>query len=281
VAFSSSQNKVRHFSNAVASVVGTVLGGYYYHHATLEAVFTEAGAPGEPPEGNCEQKCVRWLKRTSNTPELDGLTVLGRVLEEFMDTDLTRSLTLEQFSAEKARVLETLRQDGLDYLRGGRILAKGAALAARQLEDILRARDLGGMNKEFERALNSVGSDPGAAVTAACAILEALCKVYIQDEGLALPSDQSIQPLWRAVQPHLGLDPKSIEDNDLKQILSGLSSITHGLGSFRTHVGSAHGRGRNTYRVAPRHARLVVNASHTLAMFMIETWDARTQSKTA
>lgn len=196
---------MRHFSNAVASVVGTVLGGYYYHHTTIESLFAEAGAPGEPPDGNCVQNRVQWLKRASNASELDGLGVLGRVLEEFMD------------------------------------------------EDMLRARDLGGMNKEFERALDSVGSDPAAAVTAACVILEALCKVYLEDEGLSLPSDQSIQPLWRAVQPHLGLDPKSIEENDLKQILSGLSSITHGLGSFRTHVGSAHGRGRNTYRVAPRH----------------------------
>ena len=89
----------------------------------------------------------------------------------------------------------------------------------------------------------------------------------------------SIQPLWKAVQPHLGLDPRAIEDGDLKQILSGLSSITHGLGAFRTHVGSAHGRGRAAYRVSQRHARLVVNASHTLAMFIIETWDARRQAK--
>lgn len=159
------------------------------------------------------------------------------------------------------------------------MLAHGAALPARQLDDTLRARDLGGVNAEFERALDSVGSDPAAAITAACAILEALCKVYIQDEGLPMPADQSIQPLWKAVQPHLGLDPRAIEDGDLKQVLSGLSSITHGLGAFRTHVGSAHGRGRASYRVSERHARLVVNASHTLAMFIIETWDARKQAK--
>jgi hypothetical protein len=267
-----------HFSNAVSSVVGTVLGGYYYHHATLETLFAEAGAPGDPPQGSCVQKSVQWLKRTANTPSVDGLAVLGRVLEEFLDTDIPRNLASDRFDAERQRVLDVLRRDGLDYLRGGRVLSRGATLPARQLEDVLRARDLGGTNHEFERAIDTVGSDPAAAITAACAILEALCKVYIEDEGLVMPNDQSIQPLWRVVQPHLGLDPKSIEDNDLRQVLSGLASVTHGLGAFRTHVGSAHGRGRHSYRVSPRHARLVVNASHTLAMFVIETWDARMRS---
>jgi len=200
-------------------------------------------------------------------------------LEEFMDTDITRQLTPTRHEEEQKRVLDILRREGLDYARGGRVVALGSTLPVKQLDYVLRARDLGGVNGEFERALDGVGSDPPAAVTAACAILEALCKVYIQDEGLTMPTDQSIQPLWKVVQPHLGLDPKSLEDNDLKQILAGLSSVTHGIGAFRTHVGSAHGRGRNSYRVSPRHARLVVNASHTLALFIIETWDTRKRSR--
>jgi hypothetical protein len=162
---------VPHFSNAVASVVGTVLGNYYFHHATLETLFASAGAPGDPPEGSCVQKSIQWLKRVSNTPTLDGLAVLGRVLEEFIDTDISRGLTPERHEEEKQRVVDLLRRDGFDYVRGGRVLAHGATLPARQLDDILRARDLGGTNEEFERALETIGSDPAAAITAACAIL--------------------------------------------------------------------------------------------------------------
>ena len=128
---------------------------------------------------------------------------------------------------------------------------------------------------EFERALSTIETDPAAAVTAACATIESLCRVYIEDEGLVMPSDQSIKPLWKAVQPSLGLDPSQIADDDLKRILSGLTSIIDGLGAFRTHVGSAHGRGRGSYRPSPRHARLVVHSAHTLTVFVIETWDAR------
>lgn len=264
-----------HFPSAVGTVVGTILGQYYYHHATIEATFGAAGAPGDPPDGGCESKAVAWLKRTSKDDGVDGLRVLGRVLEDFMDTDIARNLGPEGHEKQKERVRRLLSDHGLEYLRGGRVLRHGVALPARQLEDILRDRDLGGVNTEFERALGSISADPEAAATAACAILEALCKVYIDDEGLPLPKDQSLQPLWQLVNKHLGLDPKSVEDRDLQQVLSGMTSITQGLGALRTHAGSAHGRGRKQYRLAPRHARFVVNAAHSLAVFVIETWQAR------
>jgi hypothetical protein len=109
---------------------------------------------------------------------------------------------------------------------------------------------------EFRRALENVEKDPPATLTAASSILESLFKVYIEDEGLLMPSDKSIMPLWKVVKEHLGLDPKNLEDDDLRKILQGLVSIVDGIGSARTHAGSAHGRGRKTYAVQPRHARL-------------------------
>jgi hypothetical protein len=269
---------MRHYSNAVATVIGSVLGSYYYHHATIEEVFSHAGAPGDVPEGSCVNKSAAWLRRVATDTEVDGLAVLGRVLEEFMDTDIPRNLSSsEEHEKQRTRVVEILNREGLGYLLGGRVIRSGATLPVRQLENLLRDRDLGGVNLEFTRALDSVTLDPAAAVTAACAIFESLCKVYIEDEGLEMPKDQSVVPLWRVVQADLGLDPRILADNDLKQVLTGLSSIVHGLGAFRTHVGSAHGRGRQAYKLAPRHARLVLNAAHSLTMFVIETWESRRQ----
>ncbi len=265
------------FSNSVAIVVGDVLGGYYYHHATLNRLFAESGAPGDAPEGNCVDKSVAWLKRAAADPECDGLRVLGAVLEQFMDTDIQGHYHFnDEHSKQQVRVRQLLNREGLEYVRGGRVIVAGSVAPIRQLEAILRERDLGGVNTEFDRALESVQSDPAAAVTAACAILESLCKVYIEDCGLELPSDQSVQPLWKIVQADLGLDPKSIPDNDLRQVLAGLSAIVHGHGAFRTHTGSAHGRGRTSYRLSPRHASLVIGAAHTLSTFIITTWDERT-----
>jgi hypothetical protein len=267
--------------NPVAMIVGQVLGAYYYNHRSLDTLFMEKGAPDEPPEGNCQAKCTKWLKRASDNPDCDALSLLGGVLEEFMETDYTRNLSsLDELEKERKRVTEILARYGLSYHIGGRILGGKTGIPTRSLEAVLRARDLTALEIEFQRALTNVEADPATAVTAACAIVEALCKVYLEDEGLVLPNDQSIKPLWKSVQTHLGLDPAQIADDDLKRVLGGLTSIIDGLGAFRTHVGSAHGRGRQAYRPAARHARLALHAAHTLTTFVIETWDTRKQATT-
>ena len=262
--------------NPVAAVVGEVLGSYYYSHRRLNTLFMEKGAPGDPPDGNCCDKCVQWLKRASSDPTVDALAILGGVLEEFMEVD--RSGYADSSEAQergRQRVHDILARYGLSYHTGGRIVGSRTGAPTRSLESILHARDLGALEVEFQRAISTVETDPAAAITAACATLEALCTVYIGDEGLQLPSDQTLKPLWKVVQTHLGLDPARLADDDLKRILSGLISIVDGLGALRTHVGSAHGRGRQAYRASPRHARLAVHAAHTLTMFVLETWEAR------
>src|SRR5262245_63910406 len=78
-----------------------------------------------------------------------------------------------------------------------------------------------------------------------------------------MPERQTIKELWRPVRDHLGLDRRSVADDDIKRVLSGLASIVDGIGSLRTHASSAHGRGRNQRRVESREARLTINAAYT------------------
>jgi hypothetical protein len=146
------------------------------------------------------------------------------------------------------------------------------ATPAQSLEEIIRDRDLPSIHIEFRRALANVEADPPAAITAACAILESLCKVYIGAQGLPMPADQSLKPLWRIVQDHLNLDPARVADADMKRILGGMASVVDGVGAFRTHAGSAHGQGTSPPPVEARHARLAVHAAETLVAFVLETW---------
>jgi len=99
--------------------------------------------------------------------------------------------------------------------------------------------------------------------------------LYIEDEGLEMPSKQTIKNLWKVVREHIGLDPGSKEDQDISRILSGFTSVVDGIGALRTHTGTAHGRGRKQYKLEPRHARLTIHAAHTLVSFVIETWESR------
>lgn len=261
----------------VCSIVGDVLGSLIYHHKTLERLFYQAGAVGEVPQGNCVVKCQTWLKRM-HTEVPDPAAVLGKVLEEFMEVD--RSFQAEDQAAGRQKIIEVLGRSGLSYHTGGLILGAATALPTKSLKQVLKDRDLSGVDKEFERALANVEKDPPAAITAACSILESLFKVYIEDNGIEMPSDQSLKPLWKVASKHLGLDPAAIEDDDVKKVLSGLNSVVDGIGSLRTHTGSAHGHGRRAYHLQARHARLAIHASHTLVGFFIETWDERKRKAT-
>lgn len=256
----------------VCSIVGNVLGGYTYHHKTLERLFYEAGAVGEVPSGNCVLKCQSWLRRMHEDVP-NPTAVLGKAIEEFMEVD-NGSRTDEQ-EGGRQKIRDVLTRYGLSYREGGLILGAATALSTKSLHQILKERDLAEVDKEFERSLANVESDPPASITAACSILESLFKIYIQDNRLEMPSDQSLKPLWKTASKHLGFDPSAVEDEDIKKILSGMTSVVDGIGSLRTHGSTAHGHGRRAYRVHARHARLAIHASHTLVGFFLETWDDR------
>lgn len=46
-----------------------------------------SGAPGDVPEGNCKNKCSRWLMRCNDDPNVDALAVLGQVIQKLMDLE--------------------------------------------------------------------------------------------------------------------------------------------------------------------------------------------------
>lgn len=260
---------------AVATVVADVIGSHYYNHRKLETLFVENGAPGEAPEGSCVTKCERWLQRCNDDPQVDAIAVLGRVIQRFMDHDAA----MGEWASGQERVRRILAKNGLSYRTGGIILGATAKVPTRSLADILRSRDLTAVEIEYERALDNIEVDPGAAVAAASALVEALCKVYIEDENLSLPSNQTIKDLWKIVSKDLGLDTGTVADEDMVRVSSGLASVVDGVGALRTHASTAHGQGRTGYELKPRHARLAVHAAHTLAVFVLEMWDARKRAK--
>jgi hypothetical protein len=276
---------------AVCAVANEVLSG---SHATLNTLFRSAGAPGDPPELTHATKWKTWLLRSSEDPHTDAHSVLGKVLEEFMEVEPSednsglRSWFGQEFPsarslwlAKKQRVESTLQKYGLRYLRGGRIVETGTGLASETLAQALEEHDLDTIELEFRRALQTITDDPGAAITAGCAILEAFFKFYLEEKGVELPSKQTVKPLWGLVQKELGLDPKHQADTDIQRILSGITSVVDGVGALRTHAGSAHGGGKLRYRVKPRHAKLLINSAHTLALFLIETWKEREETSGA
>ena len=243
-------------------------------HSEINVRFESAGAAGDQPAGNKVEKIRAWL-RNSNRGHQEPLAVLGNVLEEFMEVDIRWWMEDGTQPKARERIQEILRAHGLTYVKGGHIAQSGVATVSRSLQEIIQDHDLSALQTEFERILKNVESDPAAAVTASCALLESLFQTYITENGLEMPSDKSIKPLWNVVRKHLNLDAASMQDEDLRKIVSGLGSIVDGIAGLRTHKGSAHGHGKKQYKLEARHARLTAHAAVSLATFIFEVWLGR------
>jgi len=268
----------------IIAVVCTVL-AERYTHSQLDNRFLQPGFPEDVPGGNELDKCRTWMTAANKSKQIDNLLDnLGVLIEEIMDVvPSVNPIYGTIANAEKEKIEKQLAVHGLSYRTGGHIDLSGTTITSRTLDQIIRERDLRGVEIEFERILDNLHSDPGVAVTASCALLESLFKAYIIDEQLGLPSDQSILSLWKIIRSHLRLNPGQVSDENLKKVLSGLASVIDGLGGLRTGVGSAHGHDvRIAYKVEVRHARLAAHAAMTVATFLIEAADsAKAKSRDA
>jgi hypothetical protein len=108
---------------SLCAVVAEVLRG---SHATLDALFLTAGAPGPPPSLSHGAKWKEWLFLAGQDPNVDSLSVLGNVLEEFMDIGpRIDSEDFAEWKTNRDRVVQVLEENGFRYYRGGRVLPTG------------------------------------------------------------------------------------------------------------------------------------------------------------
>ncbi|XDA98691.1 abortive infection family protein [Sulfitobacter sp. LCG007] len=152
--------------------------------------------------------------------------------------------------------------------------------AAPHLQKISAEWTLDSLDREVRRAQENVEKDPEAAVTAACSMLESVCRSILVSREIDLPKQLDIKTLYKEVREPLGLSPAKAGidtevEADVRTILSALGNSIQGIGALRSHSGTAHGRERGFRRLDPRIARLAVNSSFAVALFLIETWEKR------
>ncbi|UZE21343.1 abortive infection family protein [Pseudomonas sp. B21-056] len=250
-------------------------------HASLDSLFMYAEAPGDPPDGSKAVKALEWLRRINKESGDRALSIIGRIVEKYLEAPEPNAAlwqpeaAIEAQKARVSRIKEALARAGLSYSSGG-VLTHGQGIATKSLAELVKARSLEVIDFEFDRALKNVTASPREAVSAACNILETIFKIYIEEHShLSMPAKQDLQAVWKVVKTDLGLDASIVEERDLQEIISGLMATVNGIGALRTHGSSAHGPGKRPYRLKPRHARLAVHAAHTIAAFILETWDER------
>jgi len=139
--------------------------------------------------------------------------------------------------------------------------------------------DLDNVKRCLDKARSAIDSFPDTTLTEVCSLLESLFKIILEKSGHELPKRQVLGQLYKEtlkVFPKLnpGRDDLSPEiAEDVKKVLGGLHTVVTGIGSLRTHGGSAHGRGRGHVPIDSRIARLACNATECMALFFLETWE--------
>lgn len=194
-------------------------------HAGIDNLFLYANAPDNILDGAKQNKITSWLRQI-NTESETPLDVLGKIIEPYIEhvegtgsyivNDLYGDTKLKNIKMLNEKLIMSLCEYGLIYLNGGRIVDKGF-VSDKSLIDALQHRDAQSIEREFERAISKVNTEPREAVSAASNILESLFKVFIEDQLLEYPSKQDIKSLWKVIQTSLSFDPHSVEDDDLKK----------------------------------------------------------------
>jgi hypothetical protein len=128
----------------------------------------------------------------------------------------------------------------------------------------------------WSKALDRKKTDPEGAITAARTLLETVCKHILDEANIEYDDRKADLPeLYRKTATLLHLAPSQHTEDVFKQILGGCTSIVTGLGTLRSRIGDAHGRGKRPVKPAPRHAELAVNLAGALALFLVDTWVGR------
>jgi hypothetical protein len=261
--------------NSVIGAVSSIIAADYVTHSKLNALFMESGAPGEIPDGSREKKSTTWLIRCNEDSDIDAIQVLGQVIQNFMDRESPslgfRGAQVETTLNEgRDRIVHSLAKHNLTYKTNGFVIKSGSTVVSKTLEDYLKSGDFSSIEAEFDRALQNINTDHHASITASCSIIEAVLKHYIEHYSLAMPPKMNIGPLWQTVRQDLALNANTQLNDDQKKILTGITSIIDGVGAFRSHIGSAHGRGRTPPQITSYEARLAVNISHSLVTFIMD-----------
>jgi hypothetical protein len=274
------------------AVVADVLAEEYTHQR-LNLLFLEAGAPGDVPEGSKTTKCETWLRRIREEATGNATVILGKLIEETLERDTSSSASPravwgagDDWRATQAKRQERLRtalaRNGYAYLGNGRLAGADVQVAARQVADLIKSRDLPALEAEFTPLVARASEHPRDALSAAANIVEAVLGEMVAAFGLKPPTNRTLNTLWSTVKPAINADPAAMPDPELRKIAGAMAAMVEGLQGLRDDKSRAHAMRpelARSYKIEPRHARLAVNAALALTVFLLEAWQVIEERK--
>ncbi len=147
--------------------------------------------------------------------------------------------------------------------------------AEKSISEVLATISDNSLHEAWQKAFKRKTTDPDGAITMSRTILESICKYILEENTIKYDDKIELPELYKKTSSVLNLAPSQHTEEIFRQILGGCSAIVNGLGSLRNKMGDAHGRGKGNIKPAPRHAELAVNLSGAMALFLLETFNAK------
>jgi hypothetical protein len=149
------------------------------------------------------------------------------------------------------------------------LLQQAASTAVRTSADV---------ESYISRIQSSIDKDPALAVGSIKELVESVLKTILTINNEVV-GKEDFTDLLKRVQKLLDLDPQNVSPNTkgaeiVKRTLSNLGQVIKGIDELRNLYGTGHGQVQAS-SISPRHARLVVGAGASLAVFLMETHEHR------
>lgn len=251
--------------------------GWPYRRGTdLVDLFNEFGFRDVYESGFPSRAVFAKEKLTALTGKATMSDLLCAIADPRLWFDLNPSIGTPTHDDCIAKLNELLAFDKVQLVREGpgyktRSL-DGTLILAESVPEDLPAASAASIEAQIKKCRVKIDAgDYDGAITNARTLLEHLL--------LAIEADLSTEPapafdgdlgrLFNRVRSLLNLDPSRKDISDaLRQVITGLASIIHGLGTMRNKMSDSHG---TTYKPARHHAKLAVNCAMTLADFLFDT----------
>ena len=200
--------------------------------------------------------------------------------------DQKRDMLADQIKSRLASVLKQETDDVYLTIISPKIISRPGwrnseyfVLRARTVADAL---DASWMQKEIERVENAIDSDPALAIGTTKDLVESCCKTILTKRGVSLSRSDNLPKLTRKLIKELDLVPDDITDKargeeNIRCMLSNLSSLTQYIAELRGCYGSGHGRDGKHRGLQPPHARLAFASAVAFIDFVNETYHQRTE----
>lgn len=252
----------------------------------IEEEFNNVGLhvkPGyDPPVGGQRRALVEQYYAAIDFTRWEDVQRLLKVYESVLDQ-------AEKVNPDDhASLLKLLERDGFT-VDSHRIVPKGGRLALAGIVAIAENFDAGYMRTQLARIEGSVDSDPSLAIGSAKELIETCCKTILTECQVEYDPNWDVPQLAKATIKELKLTPDDIPDpkqdtpsarkavDAMKILLQNLAAIAGKMAELRNAVGTGHGPDGRARGPKPRHARLAVNATTALVMFLFETHVARSE----